>query len=63
MKRIIVRCSRYSCYWNIGKEYRRNGNCAHKEINLRLDNDECSQYIERGEALARLAQTFEGSGK
>ncbi len=56
MKNIIVRCGIYDCYWNIGSQFRRKGNCAANRIELNLDYSQCSKYIERGRAQAKLAQ-------
>jgi hypothetical protein len=65
MKNIIIRCSIYSCYWNIGREFRRGGNCCSHKTTVNIDESLCAQYIERGEAQAKLAQaafTKVGSG-
>ncbi len=56
MKPIIIRCGIYDCYWNIGSQFRRDGNCSAKRVTISLDYCQCAQYIERGEAQARLAK-------
>ena len=63
MKNIIVKCGIYDCYWNLGSQFRRKGNCSHKRITISLDYSQCSQYIESGEAQVKLAQAAFGAMK
>ena len=54
MKKIIVGCGIYDCNWNMGSQFRRQGNCAHKQITISLDDSQCSQYIERSKFQAKI---------
>ncbi len=52
---VIVKCQKKDCYWNIDdKKESFENNCANIEV--RINDKECVNYIKKSEALKAMAK-------